>query len=314
MRHARVGHSLASALAAEKNASTDLSIIVPTYPLHFRKAVDLVRSVRLNVRSARRVLTLLVVSAINEKPALRRLLKEHDALYWWVHVASLYDVSECAAEASGDAALLAANATQFRHAPLQGFDKYVLQASKKTLGALCVGATVGARHALLLDSESLVVRRVDLEREVMPPLTLHHPPTFSEPPPWVLLPPAPHHPQPTLSPIHAHTVHTTHHQVRALDASVRPILFDAPSAGSGARQNGGATTRGASARLVERVLARACADGTAGGTASCAPRWDASPTTGRMYGFSLGYFWLFPTALVRGFVENKARPGAALSA
>ena len=173
MRHARVGHSLASALAAEKNASTDLSIIVPTYPLHFRKAVDLVRSVRLNVRSARRVLTLLVVSSINEKPALRRLLKEHDALYWWVHVASLYDVSECAAEASGDAALLAANATQFRHAPLQGFDKYVLQASKKTLGALCVGATVGARHALLLDSESLVVRRVDLEREVMPP---PHPP------------------------------------------------------------------------------------------------------------------------------------------
>ena len=74
MRHAHVGHSLASALAAEKNASTDLSIIVPTYPLHFRKAVDLVRSVRLNVRSARRVLTLLVVSSIHEKPALRRLL------------------------------------------------------------------------------------------------------------------------------------------------------------------------------------------------------------------------------------------------
>ena len=51
----RAGHSLASALTAEKNASTVLSIIVPTYPLHFRKAIDLVRSVRLNVRSARRV-------------------------------------------------------------------------------------------------------------------------------------------------------------------------------------------------------------------------------------------------------------------
>ena len=236
-------------LRVPANASNELAIIVPTYPLHFRKAIDLIRSVRLNVRSARRVLTLLVVSASDEKPALRGLLKEHGALYWWVHVASLYDVSACAADASGDAALLAANATQFRRA--RGYDKFVLQSSKKTLGALCVGT----RHALLLDSESLIVRRVDLEAEV-----------------------------------------------RSLHASVRPILFDSPSAGSSARQNGGAETRSASTRLVERVFARACTDGTV----ACAP-WDASPATGRMYGFSLGYFWLFPTAIMRGFVRLMRR-------
>ena len=239
----------ASGLLLPKNASSELSIIVPTYPLHFRKAVDLVQSVRLNVRSSQRVLTLLVVSASNEKPALLRLLRAHDALYWWVRVASLFDVSTCAAQASGDAELLAANATQFRRA--QGYDKFVLQASKKTLGALCVGA----RHALLLDSESLIVRRVDLEAEV-----------------------------------------------RSLHASVRPILFDSPSAGSSAWQNGGAETRSESTKLVERMFARACTDGTV----TCAP-WDASPTTGRMYGFSLGYFWLFPTAMMDGFVRLLRR-------
>lgn len=240
----RTGHALAVALAAEKNASSEVAIIVPTYPPHFRLAIDLVRSVWLNVCSSRRVLTLLIVSASDEKPALRLLLKEHNALHWWVHVASLYDVDACAAEVSGDAELLVANATQFRH------DKFVLQSSKKTLGALCVGANVGARHALLLDSESLVTRRVDLEAEV-----------------------------------------------RALHASVRPILFDAPRQ-NGARQNGGARSRSESAQLVKRVFARACESGTV----NCA-RWDASSKTGRMYGFSLGYFWLFPTAVVRGFVR-----------
>ena len=226
-----------------KNVSSEVAIIVPTHPLHFRKVADLLQSTKRNVRSSQRLLVLLVVSGGNEKPLLARVLKQQGALYWWVRLASLHEVSTCAAEESGYSSLLAATGIGL------GFDKFVLQSSKKTLGAMCLPQ----RHVLMLDSESLFVRHVDLEDEV-----------------------------------------------RALgSAEVWPILYDAPSAGSAARQNGGAETRIAAASLVAEVVQRLCAQ-TVGGL-RCKP-WDGSAEAGRMYGFSLGYFWLFPSAVVRGFV------------
>ena len=242
-----------SRLQLPKNVSSEVAIVVPTHPLHFGKVVDLLRSTKRNVRSMQRVLTLLVVSSGNEKPQLARVLKQHSALYWWVRIASLQEASACgysllAKREEGAFDLLAANGIGL------GFDKFVLQSSKKTLGAMCVPQ----RHVLMLDSESLFVRRVDLEAEV-----------------------------------------------RALgSAEAWPILYDAPSAGSAAWQNAGSTTRIAAASLVAEVAKRLCARAVGG--LRCEP-WDSSAETGRMYGFSLGYFWLFPTAVVRGFVGALRR-------
>ena len=242
-----------SRLQLPTNVSSEVAIIVPTHPLHFGKVVDLLRSTKRNVRSMHRVLTLLVVSSGNEKPQLARVLKQHSALYWWVRIVSLQEASACgysllAKREEGAFDLLAANGTGL------GFDKFVLQSSKKTLGAMCVPQ----RHVLMLDSESLFVRRVDLEAEV-----------------------------------------------RALgSAEAWPILYDAPSAGSAAWQNAGSTTRIAAASLVAEVAKRLCARAVGG--LRCEP-WDSSAETGRMYGFSLGYFWLFPTAVVRGFVGALRR-------
>ena len=243
---------LVSQLQFPKNVSNDVAVVVPTHPVHFGKVVDLLRSTKRNVRSMQRVLTLLIVSVGFEKPQLARVLKQHSVLYWWVRIVSLQEASTCGsglqAKREGVFDPLTANGTRL------GFDKFVLQSSKKTLIATCVPQ----RHVLMLDSESLFVRHVDLEAEV-----------------------------------------------RAIaSAEAWPILYDAPSAGSAARQNGGAKTRIAAASLVAKVLQRLCA--RAGGGHRCEP-WDSSAETGRMYGFSLGYFWLFPTAVVRGFVAALRR-------
>ena len=239
-------------LQLPKNVSSEVAIVVPTHPQHFLKVVDLLRSTKRNVRSVQRVLTLVIVSVGFEKPQLARVLKQHSAHYWWVRIASLQEASACGssllAKRDGVFDPLTANGTGL------GFDKFVLQSSKKTLGAMCVPQ----RHVLMLDSESLFVRHVDLEAEV-----------------------------------------------RAIaSAEAWPILYDAPSAGSAVRQNGGAETRIASASLVAKVLQRLCARAVGG--LRCEP-WDSSAETGRMYGFSLGYFWLFPTAVVRGFVGALRR-------
>lgn len=242
-------------LQLPENVSSEVAIIVPTYPLHYRKVADLLRSTRRNVRSTQAVLMLLVVSSGNEKPQLARVLKQHGALYWWVRLVSLQEVSTCglslllAKREESVFNLLAANGTEL------GFDKFVLQSGKKTLGAMCVTQ----RHVLMLDSESLFVRRIDLEAEV--------------------------------------------HALRS--ANAWPILYDAPSAGRGALQNGGASTRIAAANLVAEVVQRLCGEANES-IARCEP-WDSSALTGRMYGFSLGYFWLFPTAVVRGFVSALRR-------
>ena len=243
---------LVSQFQFPKNVSNDVAVVVPTHPVHFGKVVDLLRSTKRNVRSMQRVLTLLIVSVGFEKPQLARVLKQHGVLYWWVRIVSLQEASTCGsglqAKREGVFDPLTANGTRL------GFDKFVLQSSKKTLIATCVPQ----RHVLMLDSESLFVRHVDLEAEV-----------------------------------------------RAIaSAEAWPILYDAPSAGSAARQNGGAKTRVAAASLVANVLQRLCA--RAGGGHRCEP-WDSSAETGRMYGFSLGYFWLFPTAVVRGFVAALRR-------
>ena len=231
-----------SADAASGSSGAPLvSLVVPTYPKHFAPATNFVKSVAKFVRNTQ---MLFVVTTDVERASFAAVLANASTPTVSlpnranVTIRTLWEACQCGSQAGGDAEFLAEHEQQLKMGATGLMDKFVLQSSKKMMGALCTRA----RYVLMSDSESLFVRDVDLAEEV-----------------------------------------------RRLATWQRRIVYDAPSSkrsdspSRGAWRNLGGEVRSSALRTVEQYL--------------------NVSTRGRYYGFSFGYFWLFPTEIIRGFVE-----------
>ena len=143
-----------------------VALVVPTYPKHFPQAVNLAKSVARYVINS---MMLYVATTDAEREAFTAALAQastptvslQDAAN--VTVRTLWEACQCGADAGGDRDFLAENERQLRAGGSGLMDKFVMQSSKKVLGAMCVNA----RFVLLTDSESIFVRQVDLAADAL---------------------------------------------------------------------------------------------------------------------------------------------------
>ena len=223
-------------------SGASVSLVVPTYPKHFAQATNLVKSVAKFVRNAQ---MLFVVTTDAERASFAAVLANASTPTVSlpqranVTIRTLWEACQCGAQAGGDAEFLAEHEQQLKAGATGMMDKFVLQSSKKMMGALCTGS----RYVLMSDSESLFVRSVDLAEEA-----------------------------------------------RRLATWRRQIVYDSPSSkhhdspSRGFWRNLGGEVRSSALRTVEQYL--------------------NVSTHGRYYGFSFGYFWLFPTEIIRDLLEH----------
>ena len=143
-----------------------VALVVPSYPKHFPQAVNLAKSIARYVINS---MMLYVATTDAEREAFTAALAQastsavslQDAAN--VTVRTLWEACQCGADAGGDRDFLAENERQLRAGGSGLMDKFVMQSSKKVLGAMCVNA----RFVLFTDSESIFVRQVDLAADAL---------------------------------------------------------------------------------------------------------------------------------------------------